>query len=411
MIVNILAILLSVAIPALVDSISQDIAIFGALGTITVVTIVGFLAAFNRLSAEPNVTKGEMRKSFAITIIMIYLLVLSLNMTDLISLPEDSTIFENFSTVVIAVIVFYFGGRVVQQAFKLKSSADKESFEIKMAEVKAAAQEVVTKAAAQEVVTKAAAQEVVTKAVEETSRSKSCIISESSPDHQTENKISYSDEGGFGPAHREIDEEKWNKAEVTYALIKGTEDIRGNSDSTEMTAMNLAMLTWGLEISSLKLKRVNKDENPDITVSFKQSDEDDYLKDHKRILGYAYPPSHTKKGILVINDDYYWTLTGEPVPAWMIDPIHYSMDSEQKLKTWNLTSTLIHELGHTLGMPHIDDCPECIMYTKDNSNVDLNDKEIAIIRSKYGNSSKSDADYKRWKEFLKVRIRRYRESE
>ena len=235
----------------------------------------------------------------------------------------------------------------------------------------------------------------------EVSETKSCIVTASSPEDKEKNSLSFSHEG---PAHREPDV-KWEKSVVTYALIKGTKDIRENSDVTEKTAMNLAMLTWGLEIP-LTLKLVKKDENPDITVVFKHTNEDDYLRDHPRVLGYAYPPKHSHEGILVINDDYLWSVNGEPIEAWKVDPIHYPPENTTKFKTWNLTSTLIHELGHTLGMPHIDDCPECIMYTRDNENVDLHDRDIEIIQSKYGNTNRSAREYRRLKTWLKKRIRR-----
>ena len=39
---------------------------------------------------------------------------------------------------------------------------------------------------------------------------------------------------------------KWDKPVVTYALVRGTEDLPG--DSMERIALNLAMTTWDLEI-------------------------------------------------------------------------------------------------------------------------------------------------------------------
>lgn len=230
---------------------------------------------------------------------------------------------------------------------------------------------------------------------------KLCIITAAHPDDKEKIGLSFFLDK---PSKREP-EVKWDKSVVTYALIKGTQDIRENSDVTEKTAMNLAMLTWGLEIP-IKLKLVKKDENPDITVVFNHTDEDEYLKDHKRILGYAYPPKHPYEGTLVINDDYLWSVTGDPIEAWKVDPIHYSPENSTTFKTYNLTSTLIHELGHTLGMPHIDDCPECIMHTHDNENLDLHEKDIGTIQRKYGKTERSEREYQRLKEWLNKRVRR-----
>jgi len=39
---------------------------------------------------------------------------------------------------------------------------------------------------------------------------------------------------------------KWDKPVVTYSLVRGTEDLPG--DSMESLALNLAMTTWDIEI-------------------------------------------------------------------------------------------------------------------------------------------------------------------
>ena len=115
MVVNISAILIALFLPFSSIDISKDTALFAALGIIIIVCLVGFLAFFNRLSNSPDFTKGEIRKTFAITIIMIYLLILSLvltNQIDFFPLTPDGTeltkqgefnqnLLENFSHVVI----------------------------------------------------------------------------------------------------------------------------------------------------------------------------------------------------------------------------------------------------------------------------------------------------------------------
>ena len=90
--------------------------VFVALGIIVVVNMVGFLAFFNRMSHSPDLTKGEMRKTFAVTIITLYLLVVALTVTEHISWNDNPKLFENFTYVVITVIIFYFGSRAWKQA-------------------------------------------------------------------------------------------------------------------------------------------------------------------------------------------------------------------------------------------------------------------------------------------------------
>ena len=69
---------------------------------------------------------------------------------------------------------------------------------------------------------------------------------------------------------------KWDGDVVTYAMVRGTEDLPG--DSMEVIAMNLAMTTWDFEIP-LTLKVVKKSENPDITLEFSDSEHDEYFRD------------------------------------------------------------------------------------------------------------------------------------
>jgi len=341
-----------------------------------IVTFFGMLMLTNLLSRTRYLDKGEMRKSLAASIIVTYFSLIAFHTNELLS----NTMIGHFTYIVGIVIAFYFGGRIIES---VKKSTDKNN--VTSTEEK----------------TETSNTSNTKKRIEP----KLCVITTSHLKDKNNNSLSFSNDG---PLNREI-EVKWNKSVVTYALIKGTIDIRENSDVTEKTAMNLAMLTWGLEIP-LKLKLVKKDENPDITVNFKHTDEDEYLAKRKHegnnILGYAFPPEDEQEGTLVLNDDYLWSVTGKPIDAWKVDPEHYSPGDATTFKTWNLTSTLIHELGHTLGVPHIDDCPECIMYQKDNENVDLHNRDIEIIQRKYGNTNRSDAEYLRLKEWLKQRIRR-----
>lgn len=80
---------------------------------------------------------------------------------------------------------------------------------------------------------------------------------------------------------------KWDKPIVTYAIIRGTEDLPG--DSLERIAMNLAMTTWDLEIPII-LKVVKKNENPDITLEFADKQSDPFFKERPNVLAYAYFP-------------------------------------------------------------------------------------------------------------------------
>ncbi|QMU54965.1 MAG: hypothetical protein GKS07_08795 [Nitrosopumilus sp.] len=104
------------ATPDVCSKIYPNSPVFVALGIIIVVNMVGFLAFFNRMSQSPDLTKGEMRKTFAVAIITLYLLVVALTVTEHIIWKENSELLTNFTYVVITVIIFYFGSRAWSQA-------------------------------------------------------------------------------------------------------------------------------------------------------------------------------------------------------------------------------------------------------------------------------------------------------
>lgn len=175
---------------------------------------------------------------------------------------------------------------------------------------------------------------------------------------------------------------KWNKSVIKYAVKKGTDDMPG--DYPERLAVNLAMTTWNLEIKP-KLKSCKITENPDITIEFKHSEDDEYFKDSPNVLAYAYYPKTIHQGVIVFNDDYLWTMDGKPITGTEFimrtgkQAVHSNM-----YKTYNIMHTLIHEIGHSLGLTHSNDCKNCVMYPFYNGEMDLNPLDIIRIRSKYG---------------------------
>ena len=194
---------------------------------------------------------------------------------------------------------------------------------------------------------------------------------------------------------------KWDNAVVTYAMIRGTEDLPG--DSMEVAAMNLAMTTWDFEIP-ITLQVVNKNENPDITLEFSDSDHDEYFKDNPSVLAYAYYPKTSKEGIIKFSDDHLWSLDGAPIPA-LYDPT-----GRTTLKTYNMIHTLIHEIGHSLGLSHSEGTQykNTVMHPYYNGQLDLDEYDIERIVAKYGSRQWSHPiHYTRMKNWLKIRVRRF----
>ena len=193
---------------------------------------------------------------------------------------------------------------------------------------------------------------------------------------------------------------KWMKDTVTYSIIRGTEDMAG--DTTERLAVNLAMTTWEAEIP-LKLKWVKRDDNPDITIEFRPKSEDDLFLKSPNILAYAYFPNTSRQGEIVFNDAYIWG------PKEAVVNVTNPDGSVSRVKQYNVIQTLIHEIGHSLGLTHSDGdtCKECVMHWSYNGQINLAPLDISRIQEKYGKRSWADqryANFKKWLALRKVRF-------
>jgi len=194
---------------------------------------------------------------------------------------------------------------------------------------------------------------------------------------------------------------KWDKPTVTYSLVRGTEDLPG--DSLESLALNLAMTTWDLEIP-IVLDLVKKNENPDITLEFADKENDPFFNERPNVLAYAYFPKTSKQGVIKFSDEHIWSLDGKPIPA------PYDHTGRTKFKTYNLLHTLIHEIGHSIGLTHSEGSglEKTVMYPFYNEQLDLTDYDIDRIIAKYGSRQwVHPAHYTRMKNWIKYRIRRF----
>lgn len=167
---------------------------------------------------------------------------------------------------------------------------------------------------------------------------------------------------------------KWDKDELSYAIIDPTEDEHAKDSLDEITKLSFGAWQKHIPINFIK---VTVNDKPDITIKFENDpDSDDILKDGPTILAYAYFPDGQNEGKIVFNDfTYSWGTTDK-----YVNHVHI----------WDAVNVLTHELGHTLGLTHDEtESTKDVMdpiYDKDANKLSEND--IKRIISKYGKRAK-----------------------
>lgn len=188
-----------------------------------------------------------------------------------------------------------------------------------------------------------------------------------------------------------IDQPEWEgklRGDIIYYDI-GFPDLPLISPKKMRRILNLAMTTWDLEIP-IKFKPARwHGRVPDIRILFR-GDEDNLFRDRPGVLAYAYFPGTSLEGIIVFNTNYIWDLSGKGISGKkaMELGIVENADPDSILKTYNIIQTLIHELGHTLGLRHDAtgnaNGKDVMDPYYDPNVIDLSDRDIMRIRQKYG---------------------------
>jgi len=170
--------------------------------------------------------------------------------------------------------------------------------------------------------------------------------------------------------------EKWHKSILKFCLLRGTQDI---SDQHEIAiAVNLTLQKIEDEIP-IKFVKVGPNDNPDLTFEWIAAKDDPVFVNNPTATAYSGFPDANGTAIHIrLNDDFNWSFSGT---NFQFNPLN----------------TLLHEMGHCMGLVHSPDCPLCIMYNFYNGVIELAVLDIARYVAKYGARVWSNGAYLRMK--------------
>jgi len=184
---------------------------------------------------------------------------------------------------------------------------------------------------------------------------------------------------------------------LSYRLINHSSDF--DKKNKNRIGMNYALTQWDIEIAP-NLKYVSIKESSDISIEFKDANDDELFSEEPNVLAYAYFPNAGEllRGIVRVNDDYEWSLNGKG--KWITN----EGGQRVKIKTWDLILVLRHELGHTFGLPHTANPHNTMSSSYEIMSRHNTTEDIARIRAKYGKRSWTSRRYMTFKSWLVRRV-------
>ncbi|ADO75472.1 matrixin family metalloprotease [Stigmatella aurantiaca] len=156
----------------------------------------------------------------------------------------------------------------------------------------------------------------------------------------------------------------WPQTNLTFAFLNSTPDLDAGSSRAAVIG---ALLRWQAA-APVAFTEVGSG-NVDLFVSWQYGDHGDGYPFDANVLAHAFYPAcsapyacSSLSGDVHFNDAYGWTVNGTQ---------------------YDLRSTALHELGHSLGLGHSPDSG-AVMYAYYNGKIDLQPDDLNGIRTLYG---------------------------
>lgn len=156
------------------------------------------------------------------------------------------------------------------------------------------------------------------------------------------------------------------------------------------------------------------DEEPDFKVYFRATEDDPNLT--RNTVMYHYYPindiNNPLRGVCVVNTDFDFTIDGENVSMFEVDPDHYTEDTKVVAPTIDFDEVYTHEGdGHGLGLPHSTYDWKVMSPTVGKMAKWLASEEpletIPRLIAKYGKRSMLSKHRLRWRNWYKIRSEKY----